>query len=255
MSDIFLSYAREDSDWAQRLAASLERAGLSVWWDQRLRAGDAFDDVIQREVDAARAVLVLWSKHAVSSVWVKGEATAAQQQNKLVPVLVEPVRIPIPFGAFHTADMTGWDGSEDHPKLLGLIGSLLDRLDGQNAPQEDGTSERDRDDSEWHATLLASEPARRRLQLRIGTRRHELECVFRPNYLWNRFVVIVDGQEVAKGGHQYRDSIGFSFPLGDDWIGFVNLASGDTVSTGELLGHCEVSIGGRVLYREPASGD
>jgi hypothetical protein len=63
--------------------------------------------------------------------------------------------------------------------------------------------------------------------------------------------VVVDGVEVAKGGHQYRDEISLDFPLGDDWVGLVKLASGDTVSTGELLGRCDVSVRGRVLYREP----
>jgi hypothetical protein len=32
MADIFLSYASADRDWAQRLAAVLERQGWSVWW-------------------------------------------------------------------------------------------------------------------------------------------------------------------------------------------------------------------------------
>jgi hypothetical protein len=127
MSDIFLSYAREDQVWVERLASHLEKSGWSVWWDRRLQAGDPFDGVIEREVEAARVVLVLWSTHSVNSVWVKAEATAAQHQNKLVPVLIEPVRIPIPFNAFHTADLTGWDGSQAYPNLLVFFQSSIDR--------------------------------------------------------------------------------------------------------------------------------
>jgi hypothetical protein len=33
----------------------------------------------------------------VGSIWVKAEATAAQHENKLWPVLIETVRIPMPF--------------------------------------------------------------------------------------------------------------------------------------------------------------
>ncbi len=132
--------------------------------------------------------------------------------------------------------------------------SLFSRLDKDRPSQAAGAPERGRDDAEWHVALLASEPTRRRLLLGVGTRRHELECISRPNYLLNRFRVLVDGVEVAKGGHQYRDSMSFSFPLGDDWVGLVKLASGNTASTGELLGQCEVSIGGRVLYRESDIG-
>jgi hypothetical protein len=93
---------------------------------------------------------------------------------------------------------------------------------------------------------------RPRGRLAKGTE-NSVECRFRPNYLWNRFVVVVDGIEVVKGGHQYRDQISFEFPLGDDWVGLVQLASGSTASTGEILGRCVVSIGGRVLYRESDS--
>ncbi len=39
MSDIFISYAREDREIAGRLAGALEAAGWSVWWDSKLRAG------------------------------------------------------------------------------------------------------------------------------------------------------------------------------------------------------------------------
>jgi hypothetical protein len=33
MSDIFISYAREDRPRVERLAAALEQCGWSVWWD------------------------------------------------------------------------------------------------------------------------------------------------------------------------------------------------------------------------------
>jgi hypothetical protein len=39
LAGIFLSYAREDFDCAQALAAALKRAGHSVWWDSHIRGG------------------------------------------------------------------------------------------------------------------------------------------------------------------------------------------------------------------------
>lgn len=247
MSDIFISYAREDRDHVQRLATSLERIGWSVWWDHRLQPGDPFDGVIEREIAVARIALVLWSTHSVNSVWVKSEAMIAQHQNKLVPILIEAAQIPMPFGAYHTANLTNWNGAETDPNLLDLLGSLLDR---DARPDSDPKSSDNQDDINWHATLLAKEPAMRRFLLTSGTRRHELECRFRPNYLWNRFVLVVDGLEEAKGGHQYRDVMSLDFSIGMDWVGSVQLASGSTISSGSCIGGCLVSIGGRVLYRE-----
>jgi hypothetical protein len=71
VSDIFVSYAREDQLCVEPLTTHLERAGWSVWCDRRLQPGEPFDGVIEREVAAARIVLVLRSKH---SVWDGAEA-------------------------------------------------------------------------------------------------------------------------------------------------------------------------------------
>ena len=39
MSDIFLSYAREDKDKAAALAKILSEQGWSVWWEQEHTTG------------------------------------------------------------------------------------------------------------------------------------------------------------------------------------------------------------------------
>ena len=36
MADIFISYAHEDRSRIERLAATLEAEGLSVWWDRHI---------------------------------------------------------------------------------------------------------------------------------------------------------------------------------------------------------------------------
>ena len=48
MRDIFISYSRDDQTEARTLAEALEAAGWSVWWDQHLRAGEQYDDIIKR---------------------------------------------------------------------------------------------------------------------------------------------------------------------------------------------------------------
>ena len=47
MSDIFLSYAREDKDRAASLAKVLSDQGWSVWWDKEIPPGQSFDKVIE----------------------------------------------------------------------------------------------------------------------------------------------------------------------------------------------------------------
>ncbi len=84
--------------------------GSSVWWDQSLDAGEAFDRVTEKALDEAQAVVVLWSKRSVQSDWVRAEATQARANNKLVPVTIEPCKRPIMFELTHTADLSGWSG-------------------------------------------------------------------------------------------------------------------------------------------------
>ena len=77
MPDVFVSYSREDQPVARRFAEGFEREGFSVWWDQSLNPGEAFDQVTERALDDAKAVVVLWSKTSVNSRWVRAEATQA----------------------------------------------------------------------------------------------------------------------------------------------------------------------------------
>ena len=72
MSDIFISYAREDRSRAQELAAVLEGQGWSVWWDRSIPPGRSFDQVIEEALVGAKCVLVLWS-HAMASTTELGK--------------------------------------------------------------------------------------------------------------------------------------------------------------------------------------
>ena len=48
---VFLSYAREDTDAARRIADALRAFGLEVWFDQNeLRGGDSWDQKIKRQI-------------------------------------------------------------------------------------------------------------------------------------------------------------------------------------------------------------
>jgi hypothetical protein len=124
MSDIFISYKREEQPLARRLADALEQEGWSVWWDPKLRAGEYFDDAIEQALNAAKCVIVLWSKLAVKSEYVKAEATEALEQKKLVPVKIEDVNPPFRFKRVHTVGLIKWDGSKDSVEFRKLVEDL-----------------------------------------------------------------------------------------------------------------------------------
>ena len=124
MSDVFLSYCREDQPVARRFAEGLEREGFSVWWDQSLSAGETFDKVTEKALKDARAVVVLWSKRSVESRWVRSEATQADRYGTLVPATIEECDRPIMFELTHTAELSGWSGDSADPRWRSFVTGL-----------------------------------------------------------------------------------------------------------------------------------
>jgi hypothetical protein len=131
MSDIFLSYKREDRNRAKALAEALENAGWSVWWDPQLRSGEHFDDVIERELISAKCVVVVWSNRSVRSQYVKDEAAYALKLNKLIPVAIDEVELPFRYQGLQTAMLTGWSGSPSFPEFEKLLADLTSIIGSQ----------------------------------------------------------------------------------------------------------------------------
>lgn len=123
-TDIFLSYSREDRTAARHFAESFAQEGFSVWWDAALRSGQTFDEVIEKELRAAKAVVVLWSPRSVLSRWVRAEATLADRRNKLVPAIIEPCDRPIIFELTHAADLSDWTGDLSDNRWRTLVNDL-----------------------------------------------------------------------------------------------------------------------------------
>ena len=107
-TDIFLSYASEDTSKAVELARVLQSDGWSVWWDRNISPGQDFEIEIDMALSQARAVVVLWSVFSVSSNWVRNEAREAKEANKLIPVMLDEARIPLSYRSLNTIDLRQW---------------------------------------------------------------------------------------------------------------------------------------------------
>jgi TIR domain len=130
MSDIFISYAREDRNKARALAELFQQQGWSVWWDRNIPPGRSFDEVIEEALGAAKCVVVLWSKNSASSDWVKGEAAEALQRKILVPVRIESANVPLEFRRLQTVDLSSWRGDGGHPELAGFLQAVAANIKG-----------------------------------------------------------------------------------------------------------------------------
>jgi WD40 repeat protein len=108
MSDIFISYAQKAPEPTQALAADLGRLKYTYWFDERLLPIEVFGQVINENIDKAKAVITIWTEPALKSKWVYAEALRADDQNKLLSVHtpdVKPGSIPVPFNAGHVSQV------------------------------------------------------------------------------------------------------------------------------------------------------
>jgi membrane-associated phospholipid phosphatase len=135
MSDIFISYSRNDRSKAETLARALAEVGWSVWWDRNIPAGKDFAKVIEAALKDSKVAIVLWSEHSVGSRWVLTEADAAADRGILVPIRIErTVDVPFAFRRIQAADLSEWDGNIEAPSFRSLVADITDRI-GTRASQ------------------------------------------------------------------------------------------------------------------------
>ena len=107
MADIFISYANEDIDRVEPLAKALENQGLSVFWDRKIPPGRTWDDIIEEAIEAAKCIIVVWTKESVNSGWVRAEAQEGLDREILVPIKFDDVKIPLRFRPVQAANFIG----------------------------------------------------------------------------------------------------------------------------------------------------
>lgn len=129
MPDIFVSYARSDRARVATIAAGLVSEGFDVWWDPQISPGETFRSEIESALNAAKCVVVIWSKDSVRRNWVVEEAQDGLDRQVLVPILIDDVVAELPrgFKSVQAADLTRWRGDRDDPNWLN-VKSRVNRL-------------------------------------------------------------------------------------------------------------------------------
>jgi TolB-like protein len=134
-SSLFLSYARADRVIAEKLGKALAANGFEVWWDALIEGGAVFTNSIETALDAADAVIVIWSKTSVQSDWVRDEAGRGRDRKRLVPVTIDGSEPPLGFRQYHTIDLSKWRGKGTSRDFLQLTQSIT-AATGQQVQQQ-----------------------------------------------------------------------------------------------------------------------
>ena len=103
---IFFSHARQDADFAYRLAADLRRFGWDVWIaPDSIRPGEKWVDAINRGLAESGVFLLALTPDAVNSKWVHSETNVAislehRDLIRFIPLDVQPAAVPALWEAY-----------------------------------------------------------------------------------------------------------------------------------------------------------
>lgn len=126
MADVFVSYKAEDRRRVEPLVAALEADGLTVWWDVQIGGGAAWRQSIETELEAAKCIIVVWSKRSAGpqGSFVRDEASRAMERGIYLPVKIDPVRPPLGFGETQAIPLVRWKGDHEDPRYRAVIGAV-----------------------------------------------------------------------------------------------------------------------------------
>ena len=107
-SKIFISYSRQDKDFALKLAGDLRAAGVEIWIDQLdIPAGVCWDDAVEEALDSCKSFMVILSPASVKSEDVKDEIAYALNAGKqVIPAFYKKCKIPLRISRLNYIDLT-----------------------------------------------------------------------------------------------------------------------------------------------------
>jgi TolB-like protein/predicted Zn-dependent protease len=146
---VFLSYASEDSEAAQRICDALRAAGIEVWFDKsELRGGDAWDRRIREQIHDCRLFIPIISTHSEARdegyfrrEWALAADRTRDMSGKkafVLPVVIDktPERGAAVPDRFHDVQWTRLPAGETTPAFVMHVGRLLAQAPTATAPDE-----------------------------------------------------------------------------------------------------------------------
>jgi formylglycine-generating enzyme required for sulfatase activity len=130
MSHIFISYARKDAEFAQKINSDLRDRGIPTWIDEiGIRAFEDWPKRIAKAIKECEALLVVLSPESMSSSWVERELAYADSNGKRVlPIVYQECDLPadfeLRFGNVQRMNFARGNYEDNLPQLLNAITQL-----------------------------------------------------------------------------------------------------------------------------------
>ena len=116
------------------LVEALEAEGLSIWWDAHIGGGTNWRRDIEEHLNAAKCVLVVWTRRSVGPAgeFVRDEAGQAKKMGTYLPVLFDAVELPLGFREVQAISLKGWHGDPRDKRFVALAEAIQDRISGKH---------------------------------------------------------------------------------------------------------------------------
>jgi hypothetical protein len=137
--DVFISYARPDTEITRRLSRILAARDLVAWWDDRIELSAPWTDVLLDQLASAVSVLVLWSRNSVDREWVLREAKDALSRGTLVQLRLDSTSLPEPFARLQAVSLPVWE-ENTHPRSIRRIVNEIASRAGKPIPFDEHQS-------------------------------------------------------------------------------------------------------------------
>lgn len=154
--EVFVSYAREDAVVAGAIVERLREWGINCWIDRDTivhKPGEEWAEEIVAAIKQCRIMIVVFSRHANASKYVKSEVHKAFDVGlPIVPFRIEDVA---PQGAYelHLPRSQWLDAFPRHEPHLSRLASTVCDLLARHGPEEDPDERPPRASKPWKAFL------------------------------------------------------------------------------------------------------
>jgi len=135
---VFISYSRNNKDFALELAKELRASGFNIWFDLLdIPTGTRWDDEIERALEQCEIFMVILTPSSTKSDNVKDEIGYAIDSGKrILPILLKDANVPLRLRRFQHVDFTDISHNEGIDRARQLLRKLIDES-ARSAPEQD----------------------------------------------------------------------------------------------------------------------
>lgn len=132
-ADVFLSFAAADREMAARIAELLRARRLTVFLDDAsLRGSESWRESLDAALDRAGCIVVLVSRAALDSDWVRREYRRGLEKQNLVPALLESsIPLPADLQRLQFVDLAAWDHTDEAAGFRALLAATIGVIAGE----------------------------------------------------------------------------------------------------------------------------